>query len=110
MFGMACKERDMSSFTLEQRKRIDFDDILAAEGSVWASLDSTYDRGLRAGQANALRDHLAVIVSAAQAHIARRPTDRAAVLTFVGSLQKVLVGEVDGPRKDPFEFDGGLGI
>lgn len=107
----------MSTFTLEQRNTIEFDDLLAAEGSVWASLDSTYDRGLRAGQANALRDHLAAIIAAAQAHIARRPADRIPVITFVGSLQKVLVGEVDGPRvgadaprKDPFEYDGGLGI
>ncbi len=103
----------MSTFTIEQRNTLTFDDLLAGESRVFANLDSTYDRGLRAGQANALRDHLAAIVAAAQSHIARRPGDRNAVLTFVGSLQKVLVDEVEvvsKDRKDPFEYDGGLGI
>jgi hypothetical protein len=101
----------MSTNTLERTERAEFtfDDLLAGESNVWASLDTTYDRGLRAGEARALRDHLGVIVAAAHSQIARRPDDRTAVLSFVSYLQQVLVNEKD--REDlPFEFDGGLGI
>ncbi len=110
---MANEEPEMNTLTLEQRNTFSFDDLLATESSIFANLDSTYDRGMRAGQAGALRDHLAAIVAAAQSHIARRPADRNAVLSFVGSLQKLLIGEADVAAKDvkdPFEFGGGLGI
>ena len=98
-----------SVLSLEDRNTLSFDEILAAEGNVWASLDTSYDRGLRAGEAKALRDHLSLILSAAQTQIDRRPHDRDAVLSFVGTLQKVLVNASEGDQI-PFEFDGGLGI
>jgi len=98
-----------SAFTLEDRNTLSFDDLLAGESNVWASLDSTYDRGHRAGQAQTLRDHLGLILSAAQDHIVKHPADRTAVLSFVGTLQKVLVNASEGDEL-PFEFDGGLGI
>ncbi len=98
-----------ASFTLEDRGTFTFDDLLAAESNAWASLDSQYDRGLRAGQAQALREHLGVILATAKAYVARHPRDRETILSFVGSLQKVLVNDQEGDEH-PFEFDGGLGI
>ena len=98
-----------NTLTLDDRNTTPFEDLFTGESNVWASLDSTYERGLRAGQAQALRDHLGLILTAAQTQIDRRPQDRAAVLSFIGTLQKVLVGDQEG-EADPFEFDGGLGI
>ncbi len=98
-----------TTLALDDRNTTTLDDLFAGEQNVWASLDSSYDRGLRAGQAQALRDHLGLLLATAQNQIAKRPHDREAILAFVARLQRVLVNEVEG-EADPFEFDGGLGI
>jgi len=98
-----------NTLVLADRNAFALDELLASEGNLWASMDSTYDRGLRAGVAQALRDHLGLIVATAQSHVAKRPQDRAAVLSFVAGLQGALVRATDGDD-NPFEFDGGLGI
>ena len=83
------------------------DELLAGEEFRWTSLDNQYDRGFRAGQAAALRDHLGVIMETVQRHVAKHPEHSTAVAVFVSNLQRVLVSE-DGDL--PFEFAGGLGI
>lgn len=100
----------MSSQLLERPAATDrpsFDDLLAGEGSAWTSLDSTYDRGFRAGEAKALLDHLGLILTTAHNYVGKHPQDEAAVSAFVAHLQHILVLE---EAKRPFEFDGGLGI
>lgn len=99
-----------NTLVLEDRNAFALDDLFTGDGNVWASMDSTYDRGLRAGVAQALRDHLGLIVVAAQSHIAARPQDRAAVLSFVARQQGALVNDTNDETPGPFEFDGGLGI
>ena len=83
------------------------DELLSGEEFRWTSLDNQYDRGFRAGQAAALRDHLGLIMEAAQRHVAKYPDHSTAVAVFVANLQHVLVTESDDLT---FEFDGGLGI
>ena len=99
----------MSTGTLERDPRTAFDDLLTGGTNTFASLDSTYDRGFRAGTAQALRDHLGLILAAAQHQVAVRPHEREAVASFVSVLQKALVPDDDGDSA-PFEYDGGLGI
>jgi len=99
----------MSTGTLERDQRNTFDELLTGETNRWASLDTTYDRGFRAGTAQALRDYLGLILAAAQHQVAVRPHDREAVASFVSVLQKALVPDDDGDSA-PFEYDGGLGI
>jgi hypothetical protein len=83
------------------------DELLSGEGSKWTSLDNQYDRGFRAGKAATLRDHLGLIMEAAQRHVAKHPDHSTAVAVFVSNLQHVLVTEDEDV---PFEFAGGLGI
>jgi hypothetical protein len=96
--------------TLERQPQANpLDELLAAEGNFWTNLDSSYDRGLRAGKSEALREHLGLIVEAASMAVAKRPQDRETILAFVSHLQRVLVDPSEADNS-PFEFDGGLGI
>lgn len=85
--------------------RPSLDELLARESSRWTSLDNQYDRGFRAGKAASLRDHLGLIMEAAQRHVAKHPEHSTAIAVFVSNLQQVLVTE-----EIPFEFAGGAGI